>query len=219
MRSAIIIAVIANLAALLLACDSSPSDRKRGTEGQVKLDENAQRLLREHEQLKSDCRTNQTLHQKKYQALFAKKMYWEAASEIRVCAEALESAEQRSLVATAEIKYYTGEITNPKVSASDKANAAERLIRDYPVEGKRYEATLAKLQTAANRETQAKDSKLKKSKGAHIGMTPEEVVASSWGKPEKINRTTYANTTKEQWVYGSGNYLYFDDGKLSAIQN
>ena len=218
---AIIIAVFAALAALLFACDSSTStvDRKLRTESQVKLDENAQRILKEREQLKSDCRTNQVLHQKKYQNLFAKKMYWEAASEIRVCAEALESAEQRSLVATAEVNYYKGEIENPKVSAGDRANAVERLIRDYPKEGKKYETTLAKLQSAANRETQAKDSKLKKSKGVHIGMTPEEVVASSWGKPEKINRTTYANSTKEQWVYGSGNYLYFDDGKLSAIQN
>ena len=118
---AIIIAVFAALAALLFACDSSTStstvDRKLRTERQVKLDENAQRLLKEREQLKSDCRTNQALHQKKYQTLVAKKMYWEAASEIRVCAEALESAEQRSLVATAEVNYYKGEIENQKVSA------------------------------------------------------------------------------------------------------
>ncbi len=51
-----------------------------------------------------------------------------------------------------------------------------------------------------------------------IGMT-KEMCEDSWGKPESINRTTNTYGTSEQWVYDGGNYLYFDNGKLSSIQN
>ena len=51
-----------------------------------------------------------------------------------------------------------------------------------------------------------------------IGMT-KEMCEDSWGKPESINRTTSSYRTSEQWVYGDGNYLYFDNGKLTSIQN
>lgn len=58
----------------------------------------------------------------------------------------------------------------------------------------------------------------KKREGVRIGMTPEDVLASQWGKPNRINRTTTAFGIREQWVYNGG-YLYFDNGKLDAIQN
>lgn len=51
-----------------------------------------------------------------------------------------------------------------------------------------------------------------------IGMTPD-MVTMSWGKPQRINRTTYAFGVHEQWVYGSGCYVYFEDGKVTTIQN
>ena len=46
-----------------------------------------------------------------------------------------------------------------------------------------------------------------------------EMARVSWGKPEDINRTTTALSVSEQWVYGSGNLLYFKDGVLTSIQN
>jgi len=55
--------------------------------------------------------------------------------------------------------------------------------------------------------------------GVRIGMTKAEALASCWGKPSKINTTTTATRTHEQWVYGSRSYLYFDNGILSTIQN
>lgn len=51
-----------------------------------------------------------------------------------------------------------------------------------------------------------------------IGMSPEHV-RESWGKPNEINRTITQNKTREQWVYGNGNYLYFEDSTLVTIQN
>lgn len=56
--------------------------------------------------------------------------------------------------------------------------------------------------------------------GVRIGMTQEQVInETNWGKPQRINRTTTAAGTREQWVYGDRNYLYFTDGKLTSIQN
>lgn len=51
-----------------------------------------------------------------------------------------------------------------------------------------------------------------------LGMTAEQV-RMSWGKPEEINKTITGNIRHEQWVYGIGHYLYFDNGILTGIQN
>jgi hypothetical protein len=62
------------------------------------------------------------------------------------------------------------------------------------------------------------DRARRKKQGVHIGMTASEVQMSSWGRPEKVNRSVYSFGVHEQWVYGSGNYLYFEDDKLTSIQ-
>jgi hypothetical protein len=50
-----------------------------------------------------------------------------------------------------------------------------------------------------------------------IGMTDEQV-RMSWGRPERINETFTRSGTHEQWIYGSNQYLYFENGKLTTIQ-
>ncbi len=53
-----------------------------------------------------------------------------------------------------------------------------------------------------------------------VGMTQKQVTErTNWGEPQAINTTTTSGSFKEQWVYGDGKYLYFTNGKLSAIQN
>ncbi|WP_313183801.1 hypothetical protein [Lacrimispora sp.] len=51
-----------------------------------------------------------------------------------------------------------------------------------------------------------------------IGMTSEEVIASTWGKPIKINKTTYAWGVTEQWCYKDNRYIYLENGSVVAIQ-
>lgn len=51
-----------------------------------------------------------------------------------------------------------------------------------------------------------------------IGFT-KQMCVDSWGEPQSINRTTSKYGVNEQWIYGIGNYLYFDDGILTTIQN
>lgn len=58
----------------------------------------------------------------------------------------------------------------------------------------------------------------KKNQGVSIGMSSEDVLLSSWGKPEKINKTTTENNISEQWIYGNSKYIYFDNGVVTAIQ-
>jgi hypothetical protein len=83
-----------------------------------------------------------------------------------------------------------------------------------------------RMQAAYDRELQANRDKVaaaerarKKREGVAVGMSVDDVLSSSWGKPQSVNRTTTALGVNEQWVYGGGNYLYFTNGKLTAIQN
>jgi hypothetical protein len=64
----------------------------------------------------------------------------------------------------------------------------------------------------------ASERRQKKSEGVSLGMSRDDVMASSWGRPNEVHRTTTATGTHEQWVYGGG-YLYFDNGVLTAVQN
>lgn len=54
-----------------------------------------------------------------------------------------------------------------------------------------------------------------------IGMSAEDA-QKVWGRPVRINRSTTAAGTREQWVYGYGHkheYLYFQNGVLVTIQD
>ena len=64
----------------------------------------------------------------------------------------------------------------------------------------------------------ALEKQKKKSEGISLGMTTQDVVDSSWGRPERINRTTGYNVNRQQWVYGNGNYLYFEHDILTSMQ-
>lgn len=50
-----------------------------------------------------------------------------------------------------------------------------------------------------------------------IGMTAEQVEASTWGKPKDINKTTTKYGVSEQWVYSDYRYIYLEDGIVTAI--
>lgn len=58
----------------------------------------------------------------------------------------------------------------------------------------------------------------------YIGMPSSHVVAS-WGKPDRINNTITAYGRSAQWVYGytfsykKQTYVYFEDEKVTAIQD
>ena len=51
-----------------------------------------------------------------------------------------------------------------------------------------------------------------------LGMSTE-MCRYAWGEPSRINTTIVEGLKSEQWVYSLYSYLYFDNGKLTAIQN
>lgn len=56
-----------------------------------------------------------------------------------------------------------------------------------------------------------------KKRQINLGMT-QCMALAAWGRPEKVNRSVGSYGTHEQWVY-SGNYLYFDDDRLTSWQD
>lgn len=89
-----------------------------------------------------------------------------------------------------------------KLRATREAQATERARRDK----------VAAIAAAAAEKAR------KRREGVHIGMTQQDALDSSWGRPRKVNRTTTARGEREQWVYDGG-YLYFEGGVLTTIQN
>lgn len=50
-----------------------------------------------------------------------------------------------------------------------------------------------------------------------VGFT-KQMCKDAWGEPRKVNTTTSRYGKREQWVYYDS-YLYFENGKLTSIQN
>lgn len=103
---------------------------------------------------------------------------------------------------------------NSKEAPATRLAAAIALRDDFP-EGAAKAEGLVKSLTA---QVAAAERDELKRQGVRIGMSQDDVIASSWGRPRKVNRTTTPTHVREQWVYDGG-YLYFTDGVLDAIQN
>lgn len=101
------------------------------------------------------------------------------------------------------------------VAACDVFTAADPKLKAWHAK-LRDDASAEQARDAERAERVSKVAK--KRAGVGIGMSRQDVIDSSWGKPRKINTTTTARGTSEQWVYDGG-YLYFEDGVLRTIQN
>jgi len=72
-------------------------------------------------------------------------------------------------------------------------------------------ATLTKKYGAANAALIVKGQ-------VKVGFT-KQMCKESWGEPVNINTNTNKYGSSEQWVYSSNSYLYFENGRLTSIQN
>lgn len=95
---------------------------------------------------------------------------------------------------------------------------ARVLLADAKKAREAEERKAQKVQAAQQAKLDAAEKARKKREGVSIGMTRQDVLDSSWGKPKRVNRTIAAYGVHEQWVY-EGGYLYFKDGTLTTIQN
>lgn len=164
-----------------------------------------------------------------------------AAADAKIRMGALDEAE--SLLAKyAELKDSPLPQLRSSISAARKARRDEATLADaqkYLEEGNAEAAAsaiapllldkhpgaqslYAKIEPAVARErakAAAAERARLKSQGVRIGMTADQVLVSSWGRPERVNTTTTARGSREQWVYRGSNFLYFENGILTAIQN
>ena len=86
--------------------------------------------------------------------------------------------------------------------AHEKLNAAQAKLAEFEKQEKTRLAELAKKPNVK------------------IGMSKSQVInQSNWGEPKYINRTVTKHGTHEQWVYSEYRYLYFDNGRLTVIQD
>lgn len=90
--------------------------------------------------------------------------------------------------------------------------------REALIAARAKDERLRKIEKAKRDKADKAELAQRKREGVVLGMTREEVLKSSWGKPRKINSTHSARGTDEQWVYPGG-YLYFTDGVLRTVQN
>lgn len=139
------------------------------------------------------------------------------------CAEIMGDQEMVQLLADATIKWHVADVKNTSLPAAHRLSTLADLERLSADAAKQFPPTLRQQlarQVKQDAEAQERAARSeRKRRGVSLGMTPDEVLQSAWGKPERVNRTTTAHGVSEQWVYGGRNYLYFDNGKLSAIQN
>lgn len=52
-----------------------------------------------------------------------------------------------------------------------------------------------------------------------VGMSASKVKKSTWGSPNRVNKTTNTYGVSEQWVYSGNKYIYLDDGVVTSIQD
>lgn len=159
-----------------------------------------------------------------YDRMFKAGKYSQAASLLRHCSDGNSLAREK--VSLAEIANYTAISKNNSLPALQRVTAINTLIWLLPEKAETLNIELKKMEAQAEKDARlhqaqkvAEDLKQRKSEGIYLGMTRTEVIQSSWGKPLHVNRTTNASGTNEQWVYGGRNYLYFQDGILTTIQN
>lgn len=89
-----------------------------------------------------------------------------------------------------------------------------------------YQGDLYEEITALKRDVQAAwQAELKKARAEQdkrpapqVGMTREQVRASSWGEPKSINRTETENGVVEQWVYPAYRFVYVENGKVTIVR-
>lgn len=173
------------------------------------------------QEAKAACEAERTTLLDQHSANLKAGKNWAAATALRNCATTLQDAEMLALVASAEALHHLTTAGNPKAALYARQHALDRLRASGAPETPelaRLEKTVAALADKERKAAEKAVAARKRSEGVVIGMTPEDVRASSWGKPNNINRSIYSHGVSEQWVYGGGNYLYFRNGVLDAIQ-
>ena len=202
-----------------IAIDSAGETRRASSP----VSERAAAMLKEQQaavreelrrKLAETCTAERPAKVAQYQALVAKRLFDAAWSTIKDCAEATGDTELRKLADTARIADLKNTANSANHMAGARMAALDALQREYPQE---FDKKAEQLYSSVLKLKAAEIAAEKRRQGVSIGMSQQDVLASSWGRPDHVNRDTYSWGTLEQWVYPGGNYLYFKDGVLASV--
>jgi hypothetical protein len=166
-----------------------------------------------------DCKNSTQEIEKQYSALIKKRKHSEAATIVRLCAETLNNPKLLDLLKEAEIASFMTDINDKKRSPRDRARSIQILSHAYPEAASGLERQAKKLNAEAELKDEDDLRRKKRSEGVYVGMSKADVLSSSWGNPKHVNTTTTSFGSREQWVYGGRNYIYFENGYVTSIQN
>jgi hypothetical protein len=171
-------------------------------------DESAARVAAAKAERVKRCEAQLVNWQASFDALYSAKDYKGAAESIRECANVAAIADPRkAALKRAEAQVLIGQATDKTRPLQQRIADLRWLELHHAEEYSPYRALAASLQRTADLEAKAEQRRIaaeKRREGVSIGMSQQDVLDSSWGKPRKINRTTYSWGTKEQWVYDGG---------------
>lgn len=220
--------LVAAMAPLLFACDqaaervraSTPSVRAQPQQTAEARSAELQRAAEaEAQAATSECRASLESKIAEYKRRVAAKEYWAASGSIRRCAQLLGDSKLKVMVADGETKGLVQTITNTKAPDGERLRAFDMLVRDYPDAAKPHAKWREIFAKEATRRQEEERFANRFNRQVRIGETQQQVVREGWGYPSHVNRTTTAAGVREQWVYGDGRYLYFENNRLTAIQD
>lgn len=210
------------------ACSGPPSpasteqSASQVAEIKARQDFQAKQYLQERT---TDC--NKTIDDRKaaYAKASASKKFWDARTSLGDCPEVLKDPILLKMQSDASRLSFVATAQDQKQPPDERIRAIEHMKAAFPDDAVQFEPLLKPLQVAAEKKAAADmkrsadaEKARRRKEGVSLGMTADDVRASSWGRPEKVNRSTYKFGVREQWVYPGG-YLYFEDGVLTSIQN
>lgn len=150
-----------------------------------------------------------------YNRLMSDKKFYDAAQTVRLCGQNLNDKELVRLTRAADAADLIAALDKePEASAKSLKADYTDILSKQPEAKAKVEKILSDI-----RKQDLKAKAEKKKLGVAVGMSKDDVLASSWGRPNSINRTTGTWGVHEQWVYGGHNYLFFENGVLTTIMN
>lgn len=172
-----------------------------------------------------ECKRTSDARKASYATLLDARKFWDARLALGNCAALTNDSVLLAMRASATRLSYLDTAADRKAKPDDRLRAIAALKAEFPPDAVQFVDSEKQLQVRADQIALAERKRVdaavkaeKRKQGVSLGMSKEDVLASSWGKPRHINTSTYTFGVHEQWVYDGG-YLYFEDGILKSIQN
>ena len=125
-------------------------------------------------------------------------------------------------------KNFEGYVWAEGLSASTPPEDGAEVIRRLEEQQRQVVEDYHKLEAERSGNTEERRYYLVNKYGEKTGMKLYEgyiwegmskpMATDSWGEPIRVNASGGASGEREQWVYGEGRYLYFQDGMLVSWQ-